>query len=260
MRCGTPFPSAASAWGRAQLENLLGSEAPMTKLFVGFCCLVFALQTFDSRDLSILSAGPRWVILRWGALVPVIGVIEPWRILSATFVHFGVMHIVFNMMATIHLGKMLEGKVGSARFIVTVIVTAIAGFAASQAWDLNTGAPQIPTGGASGGISGLIGALVGNLYARRDPAYKQVFIQFVIYAVLMALLWSVNNAAHAGGFVAGVPFGYLFYKENRPWRLAWVFRIAAALCIVGSVASVVLCATSDVWRVQKAIEMQRMGR
>jgi rhomboid protease GluP len=190
----------------------------------------------------------------------VLGVEEPWRILSATFVHFGVMHIAFNMLATIHLGQMLERHIGSARFIVTVIVTAIAGFGASQAWDLGTGAPQIPTGGASGGISGLIGALVGYLFARRDPAYKQVLFQFVAYAVLMGLLMNVNNAAHAGGFLAGLPFGYFFCKESRPWKLAPLFRVAAAACIVASIASVALCANSDIWRVQKAFEMQRSGR
>ena len=77
--------------------------------------------------------------------------------LSATYIHFGILHIAFNMMATIDLGKLLERLVGPSRFMVALLSSAFVGFVVSQLWSLNFGSLRsiTITGGASGGIFGL---------------------------------------------------------------------------------------------------------
>ncbi len=257
VRCETPFPSPLTASFTAVFERVLGRELPMTKLFVGMCSVVFAFLTLDTGQLSIMGSDTHWSELRWGALTPLLGKDEPWRVLSATYIHFGILHIVFNMMATIDLGKLLERLVGPSRFIVALLVSAIAGFVVSQWWSLNFGTLRSITGGASGGIFGLGGVLIGYLYARRDPAWKQIGIRFAVYAALFAVVFPVNNAAHIGGFIAGAPLGYVFCKEARPWRRHGLFRVLAACLLLASVASVALSHVSGVWEQRRALEMQR---
>jgi membrane associated rhomboid family serine protease len=263
-RCASPFPGALTALVQRFGEAALGRDVPMTKLFVGGCCVVFALLIIDAGELSILGAPTYWGPLRWGALTPGLGPVEPWRFVAATFVHFGALHIVFNMLALVYLGRSLEPQLGSARYIVLLVVTSTAGFVLSWVWDIGSGALNGVTGGASGGVFGLVGALIGYLYARRDPAWKQIAIRFGLYAVLMAVMMGagsggirINNAAHLGGFLAGAPLGYFFYKESRPWRRHTLFRVLAACCVALCLASVVLSHHSDVWRAQRAIELLR---
>lgn len=231
----------------------------MTKLFVGACTLVFAFQTLGAGELSWFG-GKTSEVLRWGGLSPVLGVREPWRLLSATFVHFGILHLVFNMLGTVDLGRLLEPQLGSARFLVTLLFTAVAGFLVSQLWYLEISPSNTLTGGASGGLFGLVGTLIGTLYARGNPAWKQIAVRFGVYAVLFAVVLPVNNAAHAGGFLAGLPLGYLFYKESRPWRRHRLFRWCAGIGLVLSVGSVTASHLSDVWKVERAREILRQGR
>lgn len=257
-RCGSPFPGAVSALANGTLERVFGRELPMSKFFVGLCSIVFALILLDSREVQLLGSTLKWPLLRWGAVAPQLVEREPWRLLSATFIHFGVLHIVFNMLALIDLGKLLERQLGSTRFCLVVVGTALSGFAVSHVWYGYVLQVNTLTGGASGGIFGLSGALIGSLYARRDPAWKQVTLRFALYSALYFVMLPVNNAAHAGGFVLGLPLGYLFHKERRPANHNLLFRWLAAACIVLSLASIVLCAASDVWRKERVSELRRL--
>ncbi len=127
----------------------------------------------------------------------------------------------------------------------------ILGFVASQWWY----APVEPlTAGASGGVFGEIGAVVGILYARRDPEWRRALVRYLIYALLLAFLLSVNTAAHLGGFAAGILLGFLLYRERASLRLTRLVTVLAALGIVASVASVALSMRSTAWQSIRAFE------
>jgi rhomboid protease GluP len=255
-RCGSAFPGALSANVTALLQRVMGRDLPMSKFFVGLCSLVFAFITLDSGELSLMGSPAKWPLLRWGAVAPGLAEHEPWRLLSATFIHFGALHIVFNMLALIDLGKMLERPLGSPRFGLLFVTTALSGFIASHVWYGYVSQVNVLTGGASGGIFGLYGALIGSLYARRDPAWKAIGVRFALYAILFAVMLPVNNAAHAGGFLLGLPAGYLFQKERRPAAHHRLFRALAAVCVVSCLVSIALSAASDLWRTQRTIELR----
>ena len=173
------------------------------------------------------------------------------------FAHGSVLHVVMNMLALWSLGRRIEEGLGWARFTFIFILTGVLGFIVSDFWYALRSPVLVPTVGASGGLFGLAGAYIAYLYARRDPIYKDLLLQLVIFSVVIALYMPVNNAAHVGGFLTGAPMGYLFYKENRPWRHEFVFRPIALLCIVASVASVILCQTSSEWRIRRQMEIER---
>jgi rhomboid protease GluP len=252
VRCATRFPSAAQSWLVNAFETVLGRELPVTRLYVGLCVVVFTFVTFAGGEIQLLSAGRLSDSLRWGALTPALADSEPWRLVSAMFVHFGILHVGFNLTALVDLGKWVERTLGSARFAVIFIATGVFGFVVSCWWYFDQ--PYLPTAGASGGIFGLVGTLIGYLWARRDPMWKQVALRVGIYSAVFALILPLNNAAHLGGAALGLLAGYLAYQERRPYRLERYFRMAAVVSVLLSFGSIALCHLSPVWRQQRLIE------
>jgi hypothetical protein len=98
------------------------------------------------------------------------------------------------------------------------------------------------------------------LAAKRDPELKDTFIRCVVYAVIFALVLNVNNAAHVGGFVVGIAFGWVFEKQRRPWRTQRLFQVLGALSVALMLASLALSQGSPVWREQRQIELERQGQ
>lgn len=256
--CGQALPGPVQSALQAAFFSVLGREYPLTRFYIGFCVLVYVAMSLGTEGpLDLMGADPVQAI-RFGAVGSPLGLgpAEPWRYLSATFVHFGVLHIAFNLVALYDFGKVLEQRIGSARFVLVLIGTAVLGFVASDVWQGFSGAL---TAGASGGLFGLAGALVGVLLAAKDPAWKRFLTHIAILAVLLAVAFesgavtggrtvSLNHAAHVAGFIAGFPTGYLIRRGNRPSKRSVGLALGAGAVVLLSVASVALSAASPVWR------------
>jgi len=247
FRCGQRLPGPLTRGALDLAQSALGKSFPFTKLYVGICVAVFVMTTLASKRFEMLGGMRVSEALRWGALFGPLGLAEPWRYLSAMFVHFGALHIGFNMMALWDFGRATEQRLGSGRFVLIFIGTGIAGFVVSDIWYMLRGAPAL-TAGASGGLFGLVGGLIGYLYAARDPAWKQFLVRVIIYAAIFAFALSVNNAAHIGGFAVGFPMGYLFYKERQPWKRDKWFLGVAIVLVLASFASIAACQMSGIWK------------
>ena len=121
-----------------------------------------------------------------------------WTILTAIYLHGGLLHIFFNLMWVRNLGPPVVEVYGPARAFVIFSLAGAAGFLVSN---LATGAPSI---GASGSIFGLLAALI--VYGRRH-GHTVLTTQLWQWAGLMFvmgfLMSGVNNFAHAGGFAGG---------------------------------------------------------
>jgi membrane associated rhomboid family serine protease len=192
-------------------------------------------------------------LYRFGVLSPWLIPFEPWRLLSAVFLHFNVLHLVMNLFGLMALGRTLEMRFGSARSLLLFLAAGIGGFIVSVGW--YGVESRVPTAGASGGIFGQLGALIGMLVARKLPAWKDLLFQNLIYAVVLGIALPVNNAAHLGGFVIGFVGGYALEKER---VYALTTRIAVVLAFAGalaSVTSVFLCSESPVWRALREREL-----
>lgn len=265
-RCNERLPGPVVASATAAATQLLGNEAPMTKVYIGICALAYLFIVLGSGKFELLGGVRLSEALRWGAVVSdslatklgIGGVmrVEPWRYLGATFLHFGILHIGFNMVGLWDLGRATEQRLGSGRFSLIFVGTSIAGFVVSDFWYSFTQGDAY-TGGASAGLFGLIGALVGYLYAAKDPVWKQFLMRVVVYAAIFAVALPVNNAAHIGGCVAGFPLGYVFYRENRPWQKAALFRVVAGVLLLASLASIALSQRSPLWREVRRAELDQ---
>jgi membrane associated rhomboid family serine protease len=235
---------------------VLGADWPITRLILLIQLGVFGLCVLANKGLPIWPGdGFRGsTLLRFGALYLSLDQIEPWRLVSAVFVHANVLHVGMNMWMFTALGRELEREIGGARLAILFVATGALGFVASHFW---YGSGQPITMGASGAVFGQIGAVVGILLGRRDPEWKRALMRNLVYALILSLaMRNVNNAAHLGGLAAGVPFGFLFQRERARFRLDWPARVLGGLALCLAVASIALSVRSPAWQGMRALELR----
>jgi len=146
--------------------------------------------------------------------IPVIQYHRVWTLISASFLHGGIMHIAFNMMALYQLGPFVLREFGFHRFINLYIITGACGFAASVLF----GVPF--TIGASASICGLIGSIIyygksrGGSYG--EAIYKQA-MGWVVGLIFFGIIFpGINNWAHGGGILSGILLAFLMgFNDNK---------------------------------------------
>jgi rhomboid protease GluP len=151
---------------------------------------------------------------------------EAWRLLCPVFLHGGLIHIAVNMMSLRSIGGTVVEAYGAGKALAVYLLTGLAGSLASVAWFLHTGplihggrAYEVPRVGASGAIFGLVGVLAALGFRIGGPAGKSLWRPMLesagfILVLGLVLSWSgsviaFDNAAHVGGFVAGLAAGWL---------------------------------------------------
>jgi rhomboid protease GluP len=136
-----------------------------------------------------------------------------WTLLTAIYLHGGILHILFNVLWIRQLGPAVEELYGPSRLVVIFTVAGVAGFAASN----YVGHPF--TIGASGSIFGLLGAMVAFGQRRGGAFGGMVLRQYGQWAILLFILGflmpGVNNIAHVGGFVGGLAAGFVLALAER---------------------------------------------
>ena len=255
-RCGRALPGPLVSGIIAFFTDSFGGAGAMTRFFLVLSLIVFALSVITDHHI------PLWwgeqfsqsTLLRFGATGGPLGLIEPWRYLSAVFVHANLLHVGMNSWVLASVGLRVESELGKARFVMLFVLSGVLGFLTGDVYYGFMGAGGV---GASGSIFGLFGAAIGVAYARRDPTWKQLLLQNVVWLVILSLLDRTNNAAHVGGLATGALLGFLFSKETRKLNLDRPFALIAGLFVVLSVASIGLSAFSPISR---AIHAREMGR
>ncbi|HEY2953693.1 MAG TPA: rhomboid family intramembrane serine protease [Candidatus Eisenbacteria bacterium] len=227
------------------IQRLFGQKLDLVAIIVASCIALYVVALvlqpeaiFDFGSLfSFLSPGPRalYQLGMTGGVAWRAG--WWWTLLTAIYLHGGLLHIFFNVMWIRSLGPAVTEAYGPARAFVIFSVAGAAGFLISN---LASGAPSI---GASGSIFGLLAALI--VYNRRRGA-SHITAQLWQWAVLMFVMGfvmsRVNNWAHAGGFGGGwvVAEAMRFSDEKRESPAVQVLALALlALTAVGVVLSFV---------------------
>ena len=193
---------------------------PVTLGLLGLNLLVFVLML--ASGAGFLHA-VNDVSLAWGAgFGPATQDQQWWRLFTALFVHFGVIHLGVNLWALWDVGRLVERACGSARFLGIYVGCGLIGNLASLAVHGN----QSISGGASGAIFGLYGALVVFLWRERAlierGEFRWVMGASALFPLLMLGLgvWvpEIDNAAHGGGLLAGILLGCWLVPSWSPAR------------------------------------------
>lgn len=197
--------------------------------------LVFALET--------LWGGSEWppLLHRMGAITGRAALAsEPWRVLSAAFLHIGFVHLLMNMFVLYVFGHFLEAVLGPWRMLALYAVSALGGGLASS-----LAHEQRLAAGASGAVWGLMVAEVVLLLRPRvlfeDIAFnvdKRSVLQPLVVNLLISLHPAIDMFGHLGGGVAGGLMMASGILARDPRQRIW--RAAAAASGALMAASVVL--------------------
>jgi len=243
--CGRANPGL---WGFGPALRRIGADFGFTPLVIGICLTLFAATLLMSGNaigtgglMSMLSPSST-VLIVFGAsgALPVFGLGRWWTVLSAGWLHAGLLHVAMNMYWLWQMGPALTDLFGSARTVIIYTAGGIAGFALSSI----AGAyfPNLPflraaglTVGASAPLFGMIGALYH--YGRTGSSIaRQMAVSIMIQALIFGLLVpGIDNYAHLGGFAGG----YLTSAFLNPMtRERGDHMIVAALCLVATFLSI----------------------
>jgi rhomboid protease GluP len=244
--CGTVRPGL---WGFGpRLQRLFGNRLELVPLITMTCIVLFIVSlgldlrsAFDAGGFpfGILSPGHNALILLGMTGRGLLQIGHWWTLLTAIYLHGGLLHIFFNVLWVRQLGAFAEEELGPARFFVLFSLSGAAGFALSSLLS------PYPSIGASGSVFGLLGAMIA-FRRRRGGAGDVMTQQFISWAVLLFALGlfmrGVNNWAHLGGFASGYLFGQRIHgmRERPEGRGVQILALALLLLtLFGFVASIV---------------------
>jgi len=251
--CGRARPGL---WGFAPVVRQLGSDFGLVPVVIGGSTGIYLLTLLMSgSDLqvapvvgggfSFLSPSIR-ALLIFGAsgAVPVFRFDRWWTVLSATWLHGNLLHIVFNMMWVRQLAPATADIIGPARTVIIYTVAGACGFFLSSFAGVAFAGLPISflrgagiTVGASASIFGLLGALVH--YGRKSGS-SLIHAEAMRYAVILfvfgLIMPGVDNYAHAGGFLGGYATSAFF---NPLTRERGDHLLAALGCLLVTLASIV---------------------
>ena len=246
----TPETAAAEAVtpgepaGRPQRSEWDPRSAPGTYLLLAINIGVFLWMVLNGVSLTSPTTAQ---LLHYGANSTSLALVhgEWWRLLTATFVHIGVLHIATNMWCLWNLGLLGEPLIGPVGLFAVYVLTGVAGNLLSIAWDVGLAYRyHVPLdevasvgAGASGAVFGIAGILIVLLSNRRLPIpwaeLKRLRTSVVRFAGINLLIGGVtifagpiriDNSAHIGGFLSGLALGPGLVPRMTSGRVRYLAR------------------------------------
>ncbi|WP_300273866.1 rhomboid family intramembrane serine protease [Halomonas sp.] len=226
---GEPLPEAPPSRAARRGGDLAPvlRQAPLTAATLGLCLAVFAaMAILGDLVIALLAIVPLGISpeggLAVGTLPEALAAGQVWRLLSPAFLHFGWMHLIFNMLWLWYFGRQVEALQGSGRMLLLVVAAGIGGNLA-----------QYAAGTALfGGMSGVDFALLGYVWlmSRRLPGsgffVPQMLVVFMLGWMVFTMtdmagavgFGNVANEAHLGGLVVGLALGWYYSARARRRR------------------------------------------
>jgi len=185
----------------------------LTLLLILACVVVGVLSKLgeNTNAMKMLFITDYWregAYIYWKKGLPEIMNLQVWRLFTPMFIHFGIMHLGFNMLWLWDLGNMLEDRKGTLFLAIFILIVS-----GSSNW-----AQYLASSPGFGGMSGVVYGLLGYIWmkGKYDPASRlslhktTVFMMIGWYFLcLSGLMGPIANMAHTIGLVVGIAWGYL---------------------------------------------------
>lgn len=228
MDCVREAAKNTRSGGGAIFGSGVGAGRPVVTLtLVGINVVSFVLQ------YVLPGWTDRWIF--W----PVGGSVEPWRFLSAAFLHStgSLLHILFNMVALWTVGPYLEAALGRWRYVTLYLMSAIGGSVGMLVLAPVVGGWNTGSLGASGAVFGLFGAVLVVLRRLGRSAGGIVGV-IVLNGVISFVVPNVAWQAHLGGLVVGALLGAAYAYAPRERRTLVSVGVSVLVGVAMVVASV----------------------
>jgi rhomboid protease GluP len=242
--CGTSLRFSLAAFSK-KFSGVFGEhEAPVTTALLIANILMLGVSWMalvaagGGKGLSILWGLSGVSQFRLGMSIPLPYLLltnEWWRVVTAMFLHGGLIHIGFNMMALLQFGPAIEELYGSARYLFIYVFTGAFGFLVSSRF----GNFSL---GASGALLGLVGVMLAVTTKRGGSPMRELRSRLVSSVVILFALgfmgMGMDNYAHGAGLAAGFILGKFFAdrqpanvnERRRAYALGWL----AGLIVIAS--------------------------
>ncbi len=249
-RCWNCGRNRPGLFGFARSLQRLGNEAAFPTIVIGICVAIYLLELLMAPDRVNLQIGFGFlspdleVGVRFGAsgALLVFDFGRWWTVLSAGWLHGGLLHIAFNMYWVHQLGPVIARLYGVPRAAIIYVVSSAVGFLATSL--MPVAAPWMPfahtgvTLGASAAVFGWLGALI--CYSRQSGGrmFMRQVLGIAVPLVLFGLLIpGIDNWAHFGGLAGGYLLASRYgpTTEERPGHI-----LAAVVLLVVSLLTVPL--------------------
>jgi membrane associated rhomboid family serine protease len=226
--------------GKARREFRLGAgptartrSISVTHVLIAANLAMFAAEVVVGGPNSLFQGPSAKAIVDLGAMYPpaIAAGGQYWRLFTSMFLHFGIIHIGFNMYALWLFGRVVERDYGSLRYALIYLIGGFFAGAASYAFG-----PVISVGaGASGAVFAVFGAFVAYNFRRRHLALaaanlRTAIMLIVINAFLAFAISGIDWRAHVGGLVAGLAAGTIADQVG-PARLRPVIQVVGFVII-----------------------------
>ena len=224
-------PAAAPVTVRSFLSFFIPREGYyITPIIIDINLLVFILMVLSG--VSFFDPGTDNLIA-WGANLRSLTLEgQWWRLITNTFLHIGIFHILFNMYALLYIGLLLEPYLGKLRFAAAYLFTGIIASLTSIAVH-----PLTVSAGASGAIFGMYGVFLAMLTTsiidkKTRTALLTSIGVFIAYNLMNGMKSGIDNAAHGGGLISGIIIGYAYYPSlKKPDNLNLQYVTVGLLCV-----------------------------
>lgn len=195
-------------------KNYYDSKPYITMAVIAVNIIVFAVMSIFGNTLDAQ------YMAEHGAMYPpyVAENGQYWRLFTSMFMHFGLMHILNNMVMLGAVGRIVEIAMGHVRFLIVYIATGICGSVLSYVVMLHNNDYAV-SAGASGAIFGMVGALVWIVIVNRG-FYEGISRQQVIFMVILMIYYGVSTSGvdnwdHLGGLAGGFIISIVLYRKKR---------------------------------------------
>ena len=198
------------------MENTLEEfrKEPVTFILILINVLVFLVS-----DLTGYSQDVMHMLDLGAAYTPLItegG--EVYRLFTSMFLHFGIAHLLNNMLVLFVLGSRLERAAGKIRFLVIYLLGGVAGNVISLLLELDSGDYSV-SAGASGAVFAVMGAMIYIVVRNRgwleDLSWRQIVVMALFSLYFGIASSGVDNAAHVGGLISGGILAVILYHPRR---------------------------------------------
>jgi membrane associated rhomboid family serine protease len=223
VRAGPPGPRPLQTLRR---------EPYVTWAIIAACVLVFLPSL--GGGAAVAGRGDLDVAGELALNAPAVADGDWWRLVTSGFVHYGLLHIGFNMFVLLQLGALLEPALGRLRFAALYVTALLGGSVGALLLD-----PNALTAGASGAVYGLMGAAVLGLRRRGvDPFRSGLGGLLVVNLLLTFVIPGISVGGHLGGLAAGAVAGWVLFAtedgvRDRALGTAAVAVLGVALLVTG---------------------------
>ena len=253
-----------------EFEETMKALQPHTWITYGLIAANVVIWVATLMQGAGFTQSPAGKLLLWGGnAASEVQKGEWWRLLSATFLHSGFLHVTMNMLGLYSAGVTLERIYGKRLYLLIYLASGLAGSALS----LHFSAQRVVSVGASGAVFGITGALLVAVFQHRDKLPK-IFSRQTISGLTFFILYSliegfskqgIDNAAHVGGLLGGCLSAFILPErfDMSTYQRSFMKRVVAAItimaCVTTSLAMMAPAAAIDQGKIAASAEILEHG-